>query len=86
MMQGVITRGAAYLVYGRLGPTATIYLDAIASGVGGFKLQGPGPSQEAGSSVAGVGDVNNDGYDDFLVGAGGFRSSGTPHHRMPRPS
>ena len=64
--------GAAYLVYGRLGPTAAIDLDAIASGVGGFKLQGPGPSQEAGSSVAGVGDFNNDGYDDFLVGAGGF--------------
>lgn len=30
-----------------------------------------------GQSVAGIGDVNNDGYDDVLIGAGGY-SSGTP--------
>ena len=38
-------------------------------GTTGFALNGAASSDEAGSSVANVGDVNGDGFDDLLIGA-----------------
>ena len=37
----------------------------------GFTITGVAPGDRAGSAVSGVGDINDDGIDDFLVGAGG---------------
>src|SRR5215218_6958168 len=42
----------------------------------GFKLYGHTAFDQAGASVSGVGDFNNDGYDDFIVGAPFADSSG----------
>jgi hypothetical protein len=67
--------GAAYLLYGPFGP-GTFGLGAAAD----VKLTGEAAGDHAGWSVAGAGDVDNDGYDDILVGAylqdGGGTDSG----------
>lgn len=54
--------GAVYLVYGPVSGTISLsQADA--------KLTGEAPGDNAGYAVAGAGDVNNDGYDDLLIGA-----------------
>ncbi|MFA6027754.1 MAG: integrin alpha, partial [Patescibacteria group bacterium] len=62
--------GAAYFIYGQSTPyTGTISLaDADA------KFTGEAASDGAGWSVSSVGDLNNDSYDDFLIGAFGNNS------------
>ncbi len=62
--------GAAYLVYGSLNPFAATLELAALNGVNGVRLSG-GPGDLAGTSVAGVGDVNGDGLDDVLIAAQG---------------
>ena len=64
---GLFGEGAAYLIYGGSGtdaPNGTQNLSTAA-----VKFLGEGDMDRAGSSVAGAGDVNGDGYDDVLVGA-----------------
>mgnify|MGYP001809800933 CR=1 FL=1 len=39
------------------------------NGVEGFRVDGVDPNDRAGFSVASAGDVNGDGFDDFLIGA-----------------
>jgi Ca2+-binding RTX toxin-like protein len=65
--------GAAYVVYGGAGLTATSEIDLtdIAGGIGGFKLVGADTDNYAGASVSAAGDVNGDGIGDLLVGAWG---------------
>jgi len=54
--------GAAYVVYGPVSGSA--YLSKA-----GHQLLGEQPGDQAGGSVAGVGDLDGDGYGDILVGA-----------------
>ncbi len=61
--------GAAYIIYGKAsGFTANLDLSSL-NGANGFQLSGALTGDFAGVSVSGAGDVNGDGYDDFLVGA-----------------
>ncbi|MFO1038998.1 MAG: FG-GAP-like repeat-containing protein [Geminicoccaceae bacterium] len=69
--------GAAYVVFGKAsgqGPITS--LNDVASGIGGFKIQGATAGDEAGFSVSSAGDVNGDGFADLLVGA--IRHAGAP--------
>jgi len=54
--------GLAYVVLGPISGTTSL---ANAD----LRLEGPSPASRAGTAVAGVGDLDRDGYDDFLVGA-----------------
>ncbi|MBL4720950.1 MAG: FG-GAP repeat protein, partial [Alphaproteobacteria bacterium] len=66
---GGANTGAAYVVFGSTSPPASVNLDNIAAGVGGFKITGEVTLDNAGISVSAAGDVNGDGIDDLLVGA-----------------
>ena len=61
--------GRAYLLYGPLsGSSLLADADAI--------LDGGASHDEAGSALAGAGDIDGDGYDDLLIGAHGADSGG----------
>ncbi|MFM9110003.1 MAG: hypothetical protein ACKOPN_05310 [Prochlorococcaceae cyanobacterium] len=54
---------------------APIALSAIASGSGGFVMNGERAGEYSGRSVANAGDVNGDGLDDLIIGAFGSDST-----------
>ena len=56
------------MVFGSASPTL-VDLDDVALGLGGFKVAGQGEGDEFGERVAAAGDVDGDGFDDFIVGA-----------------
>lgn len=60
--------GAAYVVFGKADGSA-VNLSQIADGVGGFAILGETTDSEAGFFVSSAGDMNGDGYIDFLIGA-----------------
>ena len=67
--------GKSYVIFGKTDSTA-IKLSAIASGIGGFVINGEGQSSLSGRSVSNAGDVNGDGLDDLIVGAHHATSNG----------
>jgi len=71
LIVGAVYNSTAGYHYGR----AYVY-----SGLTGallWTITGEGASDVLGNSVSGAGDVNNDGYDDFIVGASGSDAGGT---------
>jgi hypothetical protein len=64
---GKVKAGKSYVIFGKKDST-TIDLSAIASGTGGFVINGENVNDESGFSVSNAGDVNGDGLDDLIVG------------------
>jgi Ca2+-binding RTX toxin-like protein len=60
--------GRSYVVFGQPSGSA-VELSAVASGRGGFAINGQCVGDESGRSVAAAGDVNGDGLADVIVGA-----------------
>jgi Ca2+-binding RTX toxin-like protein len=60
--------GKSYVIFGKTDNTA-INLFTIASGTGGFVINGENAGDEGGISVSTAGDINGDGLDDLTVGA-----------------
>ena len=60
--------GASYVVFGKTNGTS-VDLATIASGTGGFVINGASADDRSGFSVSSAGDVNGDGFDDLIVGA-----------------
>jgi hypothetical protein len=67
--------GASYVVFGKANGTA-VNLSDIASGTGGFVINGAAAEDKSGRSVSSAGDVNGDGFDDLIVGAPGVDRNG----------
>jgi hypothetical protein len=71
---GKSNAGKSYVVFGKTDSTA-INLSAIASGTGGFVINGENVDDISGNSVSTAGDVNGDGLNDLIVGARGIPST-----------
>ncbi len=68
--------GASYVVFGKAaGFGANLNLSTL-DGTNGFRIDGEANFDLSGSSVASAGDVNNDGFDDLIVGAQGADPNG----------
>ncbi len=63
------TPGWGFVVYGSVTPPATIALADILNGDNslGFAATGSADMNNTGDQVAGVGDINNDGFDDVVI-------------------
>ena len=72
------TSGASYVVFGAsgVGGSGTLELSSL-DGSNGFVLNGVTAFDFSGGSVSAAGDVNGDGVDDLLIGAGAADSNGT---------
>ncbi|MDC3045057.1 hypothetical protein OA098_03155, partial [Prochlorococcus sp. AH-736-B04] len=60
--------GSTYVVFGT-SSTDAIELSDIESGTGGFVINGVDANDSSGYSVSVVGDINDDGLDDLIIGA-----------------
>jgi hypothetical protein len=60
--------GESYVVYGKIGGIGDVDLAALTAAQG-FKISGA-TAERSGRSVSGAGDINGDGFDDVIVGAG----------------
>ena len=65
----------SYLVFGKTNGGA-VNLSDVATGIGGFTINGEAAGDYSGWSVSGAGDVNGDGLADLIVGAWGSNSNG----------
>ena len=74
---GGTQNGTAYVIFGSASLSGIIDLDDLATGTGGFKIIGEDTFDVAGTSVSAAGDVNNDGFDDLIVGAYAHASDGS---------
>ena len=67
---GNLSAGETYVVFGKFGGfTASVDLDGL-DGTTGFRLDGIDATDISGASVSNAGDVNGDGFDDLIIGAG----------------
>ncbi|PSB68059.1 hypothetical protein C7B61_02905, partial [filamentous cyanobacterium CCP1] len=75
-------RGRTYVIFGRnkntgeLLSTKTSLNVANLDGNDGFKINGLFENELSGWAVSGLGDINDDGYDDFIIGANRNQSGG----------
>lgn len=67
---GLQSAGEAYVVFGQNSNPNNLPLSNL-NGTNGFRIVGVTFNDEAGSAVGGGGDINNDGYDDLIIGAPG---------------
>jgi len=68
--------GTSYLVFGASVFEKNLNVSTL-NGINGFKLVGAAPGDYLGRSVSSAGDINNDGFDDIILGAWGADSNGS---------
>ena len=61
--------GKTYVVFGKRGPWVSSLNLSSLNGTNGFELDGVTSGDDSGSAVSGVGDVNGDTIQDFIIGA-----------------
>ncbi|HYX14720.1 MAG TPA: integrin alpha, partial [Nostoc sp.] len=68
--------GQSYVVFGNTGFSSTLNLFTL-NGANGFSINGIAGGDASGVSVSSAGDVNNDGFDDLIIGAYGASPNGS---------
>ena len=66
---GIRAAGSSFVVFGKASGFAPVINLSTLNGSNGFRLDGVTANDFSGSSVAGAGDVNGDGFSDLIVGA-----------------
>jgi hypothetical protein len=61
--------GASYVVFGQAGGFAAEIELSDLDGTNGFQINGEEAKSHSGDSVASLGDINDDGFDDLIIGA-----------------
>ena len=66
---GIRSAGESYIVFGGsgIGSGGSLSLSSL-NGSNGFAIQGVNRNENAGEAVSGAGDINADGFDDFVIG------------------
>ncbi|MFO1173528.1 MAG: FG-GAP-like repeat-containing protein [Hyphomicrobiaceae bacterium] len=67
--------GATYVVFGKGSAFSASFDISSLDGSTGFQINGAGANDNLGISVAGVGDVNGDGFDDIIASASGVTNA-----------
>ncbi len=67
--------GDSYVIFGKADWSLTATIDLANLGSAGVIIFGAGGTDDSGTSVSGAGDVNGDGFDDFVIGAPGGDAS-----------
>ncbi len=68
--------GAVYVIYGKASHDNIDLATAPLNGSDGFRILGAGAEDQAGGSLAPVGDLTGDGRDEFILGANGADNNG----------
>lgn len=70
--------GAAYLIHGSKTTLTTLHMSNFTTGSMGVRFLGGASQNKLGVSLAGVGDINDDGIDDIAIGASSAAAPITP--------
>ena len=69
--------GQSYVVFGSRSGFAADFTPSALNGKNGFRINGIAAGDYLGNSVSNAGDVNGDGIDDLIIGAGGASPNGS---------
>ena len=72
---GADAKGATYIIFGKAGGFTDVTLGTSASS-DWIRIDGAAPFDASGGSVAALGDINGDGFDDVLIGSPNAHGNG----------
>ncbi len=75
---GQTNAGKSYVVFGSADGFSSPFNLFLLNGQNGFIIDGESAGDFSGHSVSSAGDVNNDGFDDLIIGAFGANTGGQP--------
>ncbi|MEC9345728.1 MAG: tandem-95 repeat protein [Pseudomonadota bacterium] len=68
--------GEQYVIFGSAGGFAGTFDLTTLDGTNGFRIQGPAAGNRSGRDISSAGDFNGDGFQDILIGAYNYNSTG----------